>query len=264
MIIYTIIACILAFTVNLLAAEDVLIKKTAEHVCALSSQKKKSRIAIQPFTDEKDQESPDSKKCTTYIINYILNCGNIKIIDPGKVKKVLEEQEKGMTGIIDDETAPAAGKLLGADAILFGQVDGKVIQIRMVDAATGEILGAKVEETGGNSTTVTKENFSDDTSKVAFRNEQHRKQLNYLFNNRPLIFILITSTGDELAAFKQQYPRRYEKAQNRLDNNSEEKKMKFKKSRNFFLDARIKDKKFDEKIIEEQRMVLSKFKHKEQ
>ena len=101
---------------SLQASDSGLIEKTADHICNICSSKNKSRLAIYTFTDQSDKETDETKKYTTKIISVIISCQDIKVIDPSKVQAVMDEQAKSMLGIVDDETAPETGKLLGADA----------------------------------------------------------------------------------------------------------------------------------------------------
>ena len=244
------------------AADDQSISKAGSHVCQLSSEKNRTRLAVYTFTDDKDQETPFSKKCTTQIISIVLRCGNIKVIDPSKIKKVLDEQEKGMTGIVDDKTAPETGKMLGADSLLFGQVDAKGIQIRIIDAATGEILGARVEESGGKAPTIVRQEFKDESSRAGFRAEQHRKQLRFLFDNRPGVFLFLTSTDAELEKFKAGNPKHFERIQKMIDNAPADKREMHERSRKLFLEMRGKNRRFNEKIISDQKTIIMNFNDK--
>ncbi len=49
--------------------------------------------------------------------------GNFTIVDQTEVKKLLETQQSGQSGVFDESTVAATGKLLGADAIVFGSID---------------------------------------------------------------------------------------------------------------------------------------------
>lgn len=54
----------------------------------------------------------------------VANAGdNFTIVDQSEVKKLLEAQGIGQSGVFDESTVPAVGKLLGADALVFGSID---------------------------------------------------------------------------------------------------------------------------------------------
>jgi tetratricopeptide (TPR) repeat protein len=54
----------------------------------------------------------------------VANAGdNFKIVDQTEVKRLLETQQAGASGTFDESTVAATGKLLGADALVFGSID---------------------------------------------------------------------------------------------------------------------------------------------
>lgn len=249
--------CICA-PVYLYSSDKALIEETADHICKICSNKSKSRLAIYSFTNQEDKETNETKEYTTRIISIILGCEGIKVIDPSKVQAVMEEQSKGLLGIVDDETAPETGKLLGADTLVFGQVEKNIIQVRLIDASSGEILGATVEEgKTGKNVEVKVEKFNDEASKIEFRKSQLKKQLEFLFRNKPGVFLFMTSTDDEIAAFREKSSQNYERINRLLNNAPADKKEKFNRSRKMVLDIRKKDPKFNERIIKGNKTILS-------
>jgi curli biogenesis system outer membrane secretion channel CsgG len=83
---------------------------------------------------------------------------------PEIIENILQEQKLSLTGVIDSQTAVSVGKLLGAHAVVIGEVSEfgirktgvytgltgsrtiktrLVVDARMVDVETGEILAAK-------------------------------------------------------------------------------------------------------------------------
>ena len=83
------------------------------------------------------------------------------LIERAKMSRILEEQKFGLTGAVDSATAAKVGKLLGAAAIVTGavsqfgvktegtelliaqskrQVAEAVVDVRIIDAETGQIL----------------------------------------------------------------------------------------------------------------------------
>ena len=54
----------------------------------------------------------------------VSNAGdNFKIVDQTEVKRLLETQAAGMSGVFDESTVASTGKMLGADAVIFGSID---------------------------------------------------------------------------------------------------------------------------------------------
>ncbi len=254
----TFVLLFLLCSVNIFAKSDLIVGAIADQICNISAKKNKSRLAIYTFTDSNDQETSFTRQYTAKVISKVLACGNIRVIDPTKIKEVMNEQSRGMLGIVDDETAAETGKLLGADALIFGEVDKKIVQIKIIDAATGEVLGMKVNDTDVNENPViTEENLNSKKAKVNFRRSQLRKQLEYLFRNRPGIFLLITSNADELALFRKKYPRRYRMITRRFDNSPQKKKEKFYRSKKLIMQLRKENPKFNRRIIRGHKKILS-------
>jgi hypothetical protein len=138
------------FTLNLYASGDPLVEKTAARICRVCGERNKSRLAVYNFTDLNDAETGETRKYTTRVISAILECRTLKVIDPGKVRQVMEEQTIGMLGIVDDETAPEVGRLLGADVLISARWKGTASS-SVGDAVSGELIGATVEEGDGES-----------------------------------------------------------------------------------------------------------------
>lgn len=94
----------------------------ADYVCSISKEKSKSRFAIFPFTDSKEEETKESEIANTEVVSALLKCEGLKLIDKSKIAKVIDEQSFAKTGIIDSETAPEMGKLIGAEGLVFGEL----------------------------------------------------------------------------------------------------------------------------------------------
>ncbi len=73
----------------------------------------------------------------------IFNTGSVKIIERGNLEKIIKEQKLQASGLIDERTAKAVGKISGADYVCFGSVKDVgqkfAISARVVDVETGEI-----------------------------------------------------------------------------------------------------------------------------
>jgi hypothetical protein len=54
--------------------------------------------------------------------SMIMQTGHFDVMERDKLRRVLEEQNLGMAGIVDASTAAEIGKLLGVQALIFGEV----------------------------------------------------------------------------------------------------------------------------------------------
>ncbi|MBK7259824.1 MAG: hypothetical protein IPI01_18880 [Ignavibacteriae bacterium] len=130
----------------------------------------KKRIAVSRFDDGAHYHG-----CGTGISDMLatalVKSGKFIVIERKDLDKVLEEQRLGASGVITAETAPAMGKVLGVDLIVVGSVSElgtkksdigggaslfgvgisskgarAVVDIRLVNTTTGEIMAAESEE----------------------------------------------------------------------------------------------------------------------
>ena len=78
------------------------------------------RIAILPL-----QDYPLARGSGIIVADYIsmnLLISSLSIVDRSQTTAILSEQNLGLAGIIDENTAPEAGKILGVQALLTGSI----------------------------------------------------------------------------------------------------------------------------------------------
>lgn len=75
-------------------------------------------IAIVDF----EGPSRSGNQIATLIQSNLLTTQHFEILERDKLRRVLEEQNMSMAGIVDESTAAEVGKLLGVDALIFGEV----------------------------------------------------------------------------------------------------------------------------------------------
>ena len=122
--------------------------------------KKYTRIAVFPLADYPTK--PGSGLQIADILSTQLINSNYNIIDRSQTMHILQEQQLGMSGVIDEATAPAIGKILGVQAILTGSINEyqcitTIIQgaqpaympvskaglsLKLIDCETGQIVWA--------------------------------------------------------------------------------------------------------------------------
>lgn len=80
-------------------------------------------LAVVPFTNNTDYRGLDTK-VSAYSLNALTDLGDpfLKVIDRENFQLIIDEQQLGMSGVIDDETAVNAGNLIGAKTLLTGTV----------------------------------------------------------------------------------------------------------------------------------------------
>lgn len=80
-------------------------------------------VAVLPFSGPKDQAGAASTVqayATTALTE--VNDPFLSVVDRENIDRILEEQRMGMSGVVDERTAVSAGKLMGAQAVLMGNV----------------------------------------------------------------------------------------------------------------------------------------------
>jgi len=125
--------------------------------------------------------SPDLKKYETgksisAIITTKLGESLIfTLIEREEIEKALKEIELGMTGMIDEKTAPQAGNLLGAELLLDGTVseigDTVNVDVKLIKSETGEIILTK-------NTTLKKEEVINEAKSYYFSSFQSKYGIN--------------------------------------------------------------------------------------
>lgn len=102
-------------------------------------------VAIMPI-DSKGSDAELSSMIMDKLITNLVKKRRFKVIEREFLEKIINEQSLGMTGIVDEETAINAGKVIGAEAIIMGkqnEVGGDMhISIRVIDVETSETITA--------------------------------------------------------------------------------------------------------------------------
>jgi TolB-like protein len=105
-------------------------------------------LAIMDFTNssvtDKADYDPLQQGLATIMIHNLNGATDLRVVERERIQWLLDEQALQRSGAVDQATAVEAGKLLGAQAVLFGGfiVNGRQMWInaRLVDVETGEIL----------------------------------------------------------------------------------------------------------------------------
>ncbi|MBI9085456.1 MAG: hypothetical protein JEZ11_17805 [Desulfobacterales bacterium] len=105
------------------------------------------RVAANPFKRQfigKDQKL--SFGLEDLFISAMIKTGRFSVIDRQEMKKLLEELRLSQTGLIDEDQALEAGKMMAADGMIFGSVlereNSVEIYLRVLDTETAEAIAA--------------------------------------------------------------------------------------------------------------------------
>jgi len=82
-----------------------------------------------------------------WFITAFVKEGRFDVVERGLLKKILDEQKLGMSGVVDETTATKIGKLLGVKIIISGSVlklqNILEINARIIDVQTASIIAAE-------------------------------------------------------------------------------------------------------------------------
>jgi len=81
-------------------------------------------IAVMPFTSTVRSRTDLAPKVQAYATTALTEVNDpfIKVVDRENMDRILEEQRLGLSGVVDEQTAVRVGNLMGAQAVLMGDV----------------------------------------------------------------------------------------------------------------------------------------------
>jgi len=102
------------------------------------------KIAVIEFADLEGNVTQLGRFIAEELITRIFTSGKFEVVERNLLQKVLEEQQLGMTGYIDQQTAISLGQILGVEAIITGSLTdlGKNVKInaRLISTETGSVF----------------------------------------------------------------------------------------------------------------------------
>ncbi|MDD2331716.1 MAG: FlgO family outer membrane protein, partial [Candidatus Cloacimonetes bacterium] len=123
--------------------DDQLNNLTQQLISSLN-QMKKNKIAIMEFPDLHGRISEFGKFIPEELTTRLFMTRRFEVVERQLLNKVLEEQNLGMTGILDESSAARIGKILGVDAIVTGSITdlGNVVRInsRLIATETASVF----------------------------------------------------------------------------------------------------------------------------
>ncbi len=159
----------------------------------------KKRLAVVDFEDRSGWGHNIGTGLADMLVTELVKSGKFMVIERQELSKILEEQGLGLSGAVTPQSAAQVGKLLGVELMVMGSVSefgekksglgggigklgigGKltkrqaraVVDVRLVNTNTGEIVLAESAEGEESSTGVDKINVSD----IDFGNPTHWDQ----------------------------------------------------------------------------------------
>ena len=110
---------------------------------------KKTKIAVLDF--EQRGESGKNKDMGGIVAEWFTTAmvkdGRFEVVERALLKKIIEEQKLGMSGLIDQNSTAQLGKILGVKTIISGSVmllqDHVEVNARIINVNTGSIVAAE-------------------------------------------------------------------------------------------------------------------------
>lgn len=106
-------------------------------------------MALLPFSNSTNKPGLD-QKISAYALDALANINDpfLKVVDRENMELIINEQQLGLSGVIDAETAVQVGNLTGAEAIITGTVLGlEVNEGRLVKSSRSGFESYRVKKT---------------------------------------------------------------------------------------------------------------------
>lgn len=118
----------------------------------LESAKYRNTLAVLDFevVSSEAKEKKIGFGASELIETRLQSTGKFKLVERKQLQKVLNEQDFGMSDLVDEKTASVLGRLIGADIIVIGSVselgDFFNLNVKLIEVETGTILISEVAE----------------------------------------------------------------------------------------------------------------------
>ena len=129
---------------------DLQLENLTNQIVESLSHESKSKIAVIEFSDLNGNITEFGMYLSEELITRLFLTRKFDVIERQLLNQVISEQKLGMTGLIDDESAIAIGKLLGVDAIVSGTITDLGVSLkvnaRIIATETGSVFAVAATE----------------------------------------------------------------------------------------------------------------------
>jgi TolB-like protein len=116
----------------------------SEEIAEEMIENKKATIAVVEFSDLQGDVTDFGRFLAEELITQLHRTKRFKVVERHMLNKVINEQKLTLSGIVDDSSAKAVGRLLGVDAIVSGSIaelaKSMRVNARLISTETGEIF----------------------------------------------------------------------------------------------------------------------------
>jgi TolB-like protein len=122
--------------------------RVVKELCSAKERVPGRKIAVYEFTDISGKARPEGRLAAERLTTKLARTGEFRVIERSRLEAGLKELQLAASGVMDEETALRAGKLLGAEATVTGtlvRINRKFeLNVRMVDVETGSIIAGSM------------------------------------------------------------------------------------------------------------------------
>lgn len=106
------------------------------------------KLVVYEFTDMYSRATPEGRLVAERLTTKLVQTGKFRMIERSRLEAALKELNLQASGIIDENTAIEAGRMLGAEAVITGTIarlNGRFeVNARMISVATGGIISGQI------------------------------------------------------------------------------------------------------------------------
>ena len=173
------------------------------------SHESKTKIAVIEFSDLNGNITEFGMYLSEELITRLFLTRKFDVIERQLLNQVISEQKLGMTGLIDDKSAIAIGKILGVDAIVSGSITdlGKSLKVnaRIISTETGKVFGVAGTEILKDETVEKLMGIISTVQKEEVQKQMEKKEISLKTHKNIPIDEVLYSTGDwriELVSYR--------------------------------------------------------------
>ncbi len=199
------------------------------------------KFAIDFFTSLDGKDTDEGKRISQKLLSTMASGSTLTFVERGELKKIIEEQELQMSGLISDDDRDKSGKILSVDVLITGTIAqieklGE-ITVKAVDIRSGKIYAVVTLKYNPQSKFSYKENpealkvYSSDPDKIEKANRAFNI-LKTLRKRKPRLFLFAVADKKDMKILKNQKPRLFRELIEIRNKISDERKVKFRRLRN--------------------------------
>lgn len=131
------------------------------------------KIVVYEFTDMSRRASPEGQLVAERLTTKLVQTGKFQMIERSRIEAALKELKLQSSGVIDENTAIRAGRMLGAEAVVTGtlaRLNGEFeVNARMISVETGVIISGQIASLSEDDLLVKDEYFRQSYTRTAAR-----------------------------------------------------------------------------------------------